>query len=125
MLRLFIFIMLLSIITDAQPVLKPSIGLNALPSDNDNICNEPLFLGSFFSSGLQAGDTAYDFTLFDMNGDSLHLADLLNQGKPVLLVAGSYTCPVFRGKVDVINDVMSTYAGQLNAYVIYTLEAHP
>jgi len=112
-------------LAEAQPVLKPSIGLSSVPTDNESVCNEPFYLGSFFTSGLQAGDTAYDFTLFDLNGDSLHLADALSHGKPVLLVAGSYTCPVFRGKVDVINDVMDTYPGQVEVYIIYTLEAHP
>jgi hypothetical protein len=123
--RLIILLLFLSVLAEAQHSLKPSIGLTSMPSDNDLVCDEPLYLGSFFTSGLQAGDTAYDFTLYDLNGDSLHLADALSTGKPVLLIAGSYTCPVFRGKVDVLNDVISAYSGQINAYVIYTLEAHP
>jgi hypothetical protein len=123
--RLTIILLFLSLLARAQPVLKPSIGLGSIPDDNDSICNEPFYLGSFFTSGLQAGDTAYDFLLYDINGDSLHLADALSHSNPVLLVAGSYTCPVFRGKVDVINDVLNTYPGQVEVYIIYTLEAHP
>jgi hypothetical protein len=123
--RLTIFLFFLFVMADAQPVLKPSIGLGSVPADNDTVCHEPFYLGSFFTSGLQAGDTAYDFTLYDLNGDTLHLSEALSHGKPVLLVAGSNTCPVFRGKADVINDVINAYSGQVEVYVIYTLEAHP
>ena len=123
--RLTIILCFISLLAAAQPVLKPSIGLGSIPDDNDSVCREPFYLGSFFTSGLQAGDTAYDFILYDMNGDSLHFADALSHGKPVLLVAGSYTCPVFRGKVDVVNDVINTYPGQVEVYIVYTLEAHP
>src|SRR5687768_13348185 len=100
----------------AQPVLKPSIGLSSIPADQDSVCDAPWYLGSFFTSGLQAGDTAFDFTLFDSAGDTLNLSEALSQGRPVLLVAGSYTCPVFRNKIDVLNAVVSEYAGLLDVY---------
>jgi hypothetical protein len=109
----------------AQPNLFPSIGVGALPSDNDSVCYIPWYLGSFYTSGLQAGDTAYDFTLYNLNGDSLNLQTALSNGRPVLLIAASYTCPVYRGMVPVINDVVTTYAGLLDVYIIYTIEAHP
>ncbi len=109
----------------AQVNLLPSIGLIAQPNDNDAVCYIPWYLGNFYSSGLQAGDTAYDFTLYNLNGDSLNLAEALSHGRPVLLVAGSYTCPVFRNKVAVINNVIAQYAGLLDVYIIYAVEAHP
>lgn len=109
----------------AQPNLLPSIGIGALPSDNDSVCYIPWYLGSFYTSGLQAGDTAFDFTLYNLNGDSLNLETALSNGRPVLLIAASYTCPVYRGMVPVINDVVNTYAGLLDVYIIYTIEAHP
>jgi hypothetical protein len=124
--RILIFLIILK--TSAafsQPVLLPSIGLNGIPADNDSVCNIPFYTGSFYTSGLQAGDTAFDFTLYNAGGDSLHLGSALSQGRPVLLIAGSYTCPVYRGKVQVINDLVNTYAGLLDVYIIYTLEAHP
>src|SRR5688500_9836539 len=94
-----------STLSIAQLNLLPSIGIGALPSDNDPVCYIPWYLGSFHTSGLQAGDTAYDFTLYNLNGDSLNLKDALSKGRPVLLVNGSYTCPVYRRKVQDINDV--------------------
>lgn len=117
------FILIYNII--AQPTLKPSIGLNSLPADADSVCDIPWYLGSFFTSGLQKNDTAYDFKLYDLNGDSLVLSSALNTKKPVLLIAGSYTCPVFMGKIPKINQVISTYGNQLQVYVVYVVEAHP
>jgi len=112
-------------ISFAQPTLKPSIGVNSLPADSDSVCNIPWYLGSFFTSGLQKNDTAFDFKLYDLNSDSLVLSTALNTKKPVLLIAGSYTCPVFMGKIPKINQVITTYGSLLQVYVIYTIEAHP
>ena len=109
----------------SQAQLLPSIGLNAPPADNAAICTIPWYLGSFYTSGLSEGSFAHDFKLYDLNGDSLVLSQKLATGKPVLLVAGSLTCPVFLGKIPIINQVVSTYGNQIQVYVIYTLEAHP
>ncbi len=122
---LFSILIFQSLFIFSQATLKPSIGIGSLPSDGDSMCYAPWYLGGFDASGLQAGDTAYDFTLYDLNGDPFNLADALNSGTPVLLVAGSYTCPVFRGKIPEINQVVSTYGNQLKVAVIYTIEAHP
>jgi hypothetical protein len=107
------------------PVLQPSIGLSALPSDSDSICPIPVYTGSFYTSGLAVGATIPDFTLYKLNGDSVNMQTELQDGLPVLLVSGSYTCPVFRQRVADLNNMMSTYLGQLKAFVVYAVEAHP
>jgi hypothetical protein len=122
---LVFFLISLQLPAFGQINLLPSIGVGSLPSDSDSVCYIPWYLGSFYNSGLQAGDTAYDFKLYNLNNDSLVLEEALSQSRPVLLVAGSYTCPVFRNMIPAINDVVSNYAGLLDVYVIYTLEAHP
>lgn len=117
---------LLWLIAAAQPTLRPSIGLGAEPAGNYPICPIPYFTsGNFDGSGLMPGDTAFDFKFYDLNGDSLVLSEALGQGKPVILVAGSYTCPVFRGKIPIINDLADNYSNFVSIYVIYELEAHP
>src|SRR5688572_928433 len=108
---------------DAQ--LLPFIGLNSIPSPTANVCKEPFYLGNFYSTGYQMGDTVPDFKLYALNGDSLILSQSLTSGKPVLLIAGSLTCPVFRAKVATINQVAVTYSTFVNVYIIYTIEAHP
>jgi hypothetical protein len=109
----------------AQPFLKPSIGLSSRPQDTDPICSIPTYTGSFYTSGLQAGDTAYEFKFYDLSGDSILLSELLSTGKPLLIVNGNYTCPVFRNKVPMINQVASAYTGLVNIIILYTVEAHP
>jgi hypothetical protein len=105
--------------------LLPSIGINTQPANSATLCYPSYYTGSFYTSGYQVGDTVPDFKLYSMLGDSLILSDELQNGKPVLLIAGSLTCPVFRSKVPIINQVMATYGSSINVFVIYTIEAHP
>lgn len=105
--------------------LLPSIGLNTQPANSATICEPPYYTGSFYTTGYQVGDTVPDFKLYSLTGDSLILSNELQNGKPVLLIAGSLTCPVFRSKVQFINQVMATYGSSVNVFVIYTIEAHP
>jgi len=121
LLTLIIFLSITKIIGQV----KPSIGLNGLPADTTKICTIPWYLGSFYTSGYQQGDTVPDFKLYSLNGDSLVLSKELQGGKPVLLIAGSLTCPVFRNKVATINQVVSTYSSKIKVFIIYTAEAHP
>ncbi|MFN0176190.1 MAG: deiodinase-like protein [Saprospiraceae bacterium] len=109
----------------AQPILKPSIGLDSLPTPETPICNIPLYLDGFESSGLSEGDTIPDFQLYNLDGTAFHIADALALGKPVLLVNGNYTCPVFRTKVPVINQIIAEFGTEVITCVIYTVEAHP
>jgi len=48
------------------------------------------------SGGRAIGDSAVDFTGYDVNGHEYTLSKLLAE-KPVALVWGMYTCPAFRG----------------------------
>jgi hypothetical protein len=118
----FVFIILMR--TGVSQLL-PSLGLNTLPANSATICQAPWYLGSFYASGIQAGNSVPDFKLYDLNGDSLVLSNELAANKPVALIAGSLTCPVFRSKVNTINQVMATYGSAIRLFVIYTLEAHP
>jgi hypothetical protein len=112
----------------AQSILKPSIGLEAIPADDDSICVIPLAIdpgNEFEIPGLHEGDTIPDFKLYTLSNDSMHIGDLLTDGKPVLLVGGSYTCPKYRNHMDELNDLQATYGTQIHLYVVYTVEAHP
>lgn len=112
-------------LTESRAQLLPSIGLTQLPADADSICPIPIAQGNSGVPGINPGNSVPDFKLYTLNGDSVILSDILQQGKPVLLISASYTCPVFRGKIQTINMVDSIYQGQLSVYVIYTVEAHP
>ena len=106
----------------------PSIGVDRLPGDAEPVCTIPMaddHNQDFSDVGLMAGEIAPDFTLYDLDGMPFNLKERLASGKGVLLVNGSYTCPVFRGKIRTINRVAEEYGDRLDVVVIYTVEAHP
>jgi hypothetical protein len=103
----------------------PGIGLDSIPADTDSICSIPVYTGSFDATGYQKNDTVPDFTLYDISGTAVNLKAALQTGVPVLLISSSLTCPVYRGKIPVINQMASVYGNQLQIFIIYTVEAHP
>ncbi|NNF01476.1 MAG: T9SS type A sorting domain-containing protein [Bacteroidia bacterium] len=101
------------------------IGTSTLPSDADSICPIPLYTGGYSNSGFFEGDTVPDFKFYDLNGDSIVLSEELDNGKPKLIVTGSYTCPVYRNKLPDLQQVSSSYGNDIDIYIIYVVEAHP
>ncbi len=108
-----------------QNILKPSIGVFQEPHPTDSICPISNYLGSFDNSGYHLLDTVNDFTLYTQDHKTYTLSDVLADGKPVLLISSSFTCPVFRGKIDEINALQDLYGDRVNIFVVYTVEAHP
>lgn len=109
----------------AQPNLLPSLGIGALPADSEPVCTLPFQTPPIQSVGRPVGEQAADFTLYGLDGNAFNLEAALLQGKPVLMISSSYTCPVFRNKVPRINAVAAQYADQLTTIIVYTPEAHP
>ena len=108
-----------------QVNLLNSIGLNYQPNDSDSICNIiPRSQGNPWTP-VNIGDTLADFTLWDINGDSITLSSVLDSGKSVLMVSGSYTCPIFRNHMPDLNAVSTQFGSQIECFVVYTAEAHP
>lgn len=110
----------------SQFSILPSIGVGDLPMDSDSICKIPLanYL-NFDTLGLIDGDTVFNFNLYSIEGNEINLEQLLEQGKPVLLISGSYTCIKFRNKVTVMNELLAEYGEDIYICIIYTVEAHP
>jgi len=110
----------------AQLQLKPAIGPTSLPADTDPICNIICSTTyNFNTGGLQIGDTIPQFQFYSVSGTPTDALTLLQTGKPLCIVAGSYTCPVWRGKIAALNTLVSTYGSQVNFLVVYVVEAHP
>lgn len=105
--------------------LLPSINSGILPNDSDPVCTiVPRNQGNPWTA-VNAGDIVADFTLFDISDNSMTLSNILNTGKYVLMVAGSYTCPIFRDHMTELNAVAAQYGNQIECFVVYTVEAHP
>lgn len=78
---------------------------------------------TFTSIAPATGDPAPPFTLVDLNGDDVALNDLI--GEPLVLIVGSYTCPMFRFRQRWIRDLTEDYEGRANIVIIYATEIHP
>jgi len=95
-----------------------------IPNDSDTVSFLKIEINSEIQ-GPSIGEIAPNFTVFSINKQKFNLYSELKKGKPVLLVTGSYTCPIYRIKLDVINDVYNRYSNLLNIIVVYGAEAHP
>ena len=56
-------------------------------------------------------------------GDEMRLSDLLS--KPVGLLFGSYTCPIFRNQLARYEQIHQALWDRINFLCVYILEAHP
>ncbi len=52
------------------------------------------------------------------------LHSLYQPGRPLVLLCGSYTCPLFRYISHVLNDIYKRYQTQVDFYMIQIREAH-
>ena len=123
--KLILIAFVLPLLIKAQVQLLPSIGIGSLPNDTDSVCPiVPRAQGNPWTQ-VHVGDTMADFTLWDINGDSVTLSEMLNSGKRVLMVAGSYTCPIFRNHMPDLNAVTAQFGNQIECFAVYEVEAHP
>ncbi len=74
-------------------------------------------------AGPSVGDAAPAFELSDLDGKKVSLATL--KGKPVVVEFGSYTCPIFRGKVAALEKLRAEFGDRVHWVLVYTREAHP
>jgi len=84
------------------------------------------FKGEFgtLESGPGLGEMAPDFTLPTHDGsDSMTLSRL--QGKPVILIFGSFTCGPFRSQAGLLDKLYARYKDQVHVYAVYIRDAHP
>jgi len=75
------------------------------------------------AASLRIGQTAPDFTLQKLDGQSVQLSSF--KGKIVLLVFGSYSSPIFREHAAAIEQVRREYSPRINVMLIYTRENYP
>ncbi|MFI5172836.1 MAG: T9SS type A sorting domain-containing protein [Chitinophagales bacterium] len=111
---------------NAQVPLSSFVGTDHLPADADLVCEIPIYpdVSTELEEPLE-GELVHDFKLFTLDGDSVQLSALLNDMKPVLLIGCNYTCYVYRGKIDVVNEMKALYGDLINIFLVYTVEAHP
>jgi hypothetical protein len=126
---LFILILCLPFGLLAQPNLAAPINSPGLPADSTFIAPYNFYFDTtnlFVQSGFHPGDQVPDFTLYDTASAAYNLSTLLSDGKPLLLITVSLTCPSSRsGMVNVLPDLITLYGTQVHFLMVYTLDAHP
>jgi peroxiredoxin len=73
--------------------------------------------------GPHLGDLAPDFALKDTNGKEWRLTEL--QGRPVVLIIGSGTCPMTQGNLPGLQALHEEYSDRCTWLMLYVREAHP
>ena len=86
--------------------------------------NRPVRRGDIGTNGPKIGTEAPDFTLKTAEDQSIQVSALWAK-KPTVILTGSHTCPVFRGKVSDIERLAKEFAGRVSFLLVYTIEAHP
>jgi thiol-disulfide isomerase/thioredoxin len=87
-----------------------------------------LFAGDFGSlnEGPALDARAPDFSLKTHDGArTVRLADLLAEGKPVVITFGNFTCGPFRYMFPGVEAVHKRFAGEATFVAVYVREAHP
>ena len=72
--------------------------------------------------GVLVGEPAPDFTATRLDGSEAVLSDY--RGKPVVLEAGSVTCPMYAGRIMRMNALAQRFP-DVTFLVLYVREAHP
>jgi hypothetical protein len=112
-----------------------SFGEAACPEDSAAV-DDIIYYGELLdmSGGYDTGDTVFDFTVYDFDGNSLNLYTELSGSKPVVLINGSVSCLRFRGTFEPDNNgqeylaarnYLEEHANDYNWIFIYGVEAHP
>ena len=110
-------------------------GLAEQPADTA-VVDDIIYYGDYMdmSGGYNVGDTVFDFTAYDFDGNPINLYDQLPGERPVVLVSGSVSCIRFRNVFDPLVPGQEVWAARTFIYdhqddfnwiFIYGVEAHP
>ena len=81
-------------------------------------------LAHFDQTAPAIGDPAPEFTLTDLNGQPVELAELVGE-KPIVLQLGSHSCPVYRYRRFSMRGLYEEFRDRVHFLMVYTVEAHP
>lgn len=106
---------------------------NEVPDALEHIELPPYF-GLDFSGGYQIGDTVANFQIYNVDGESIRLSDVLAEGKYVILTTGSSTCTRFVETFNLDSELpnstacreyMMEHMEDFSWIWVYGYEAHP
>lgn len=74
--------------------------------------------------GPLVGEEAPNVTLHDTSGREMELESLWKE-KPLVLVTGSWSCPLYRSRALALEQLFERYGSRAKFVILYTVEAHP
>lgn len=127
-----LFVLFFAFTTRAQ---YGNLGLAEQPEDTAAV-DDIIYYGDYMdmTGGYNVGDTVFNFTAYDFDGNAVELYEELAGPKPVVLVSGSVSCIRFRNIFDPTvpgQEVLAArtfiydHAEDFNWIFIYGVEAHP
>ena len=81
-------------------------------------------LAHFDTQAPAVGEPAPSFSLRDLAGNTVDLAEMIGE-KPIVLQFGSHSCPVYRYRRHWVRDIYDEYQDRVHFVIVYTIEAHP
>jgi peroxiredoxin len=103
---------------------QPNQGINSQKEYDQRVKQENEKHG-WGEGRLRTGDPAPDFALKRLDSDEVVRLSTFAGKKPVALIFGTYTCPIFRGQFRTINDLAGMYNNKVEFMLVYVREAHP
>ena len=77
----------------------------------------------------QPGDPAPGFSVERLSADGRRSGEFVSlgdfRGRQLALIFGSYTCPVYRGQTQRLNEIFTELHDRLEFLLVYIAEAHP
>ncbi len=75
-------------------------------------------------SGPEVGETAPDFTLKSLSGETVTLSNEVGE-QPIVLIFGNFTCGPFRSQSGNLEKLYQRYQDRAKFFLVYVREAHP
>ncbi len=81
-------------------------------------------LAHFDTTAPALDEPAPGFTLADLDGRPVELAELIGE-RPIVLQLGSHSCPVYRYRRFGVAGLYEEFGDRVHFLLVYTVEAHP
>jgi hypothetical protein len=75
--------------------------------------------------GYLPGKNVPSLTLFTTDGKPFNLWSNVEREKPLLVIAGSYTCDISRGNLPSVEALQNKFGKKIDVLIVYTIDAHP
>jgi hypothetical protein len=124
LLKFAISIFICGLIVSSVPAQKRSPRPQKPLSEYEKIVLEENKKHGWGEGKIKVGQRAPDFNLKILGSEQRVRLSSFAGKKPVALIFGTYTCPLFRNDVPTLNEMAALYKGKVEFLLVYIREAH-